>query len=59
MTGRIERVTDNAMLDLNWPAIPDRFRVFLHRECDSAQQLDFRAHMLMHDGVFGRYFAMK
>jgi len=25
--GRMERVSDNAVLDLNWPAIPDQFRL--------------------------------
>jgi len=30
-TGRMERVSDNAVLDLNWPAIPDQFRLVLHR----------------------------
>jgi hypothetical protein len=58
-TGRMERVSDNAILELNWPAVPDQLRLFLHRECDSPQQLDFRAHMLMHDSVFGQYFTAK
>lgn len=58
-TGRIERVTDNAVLELNWPSIPDTFRLLLHRECDSQQQLDHRAYMLMNDAVFGCYFAVK
>jgi hypothetical protein len=58
-TGRIERVTDNAVLDLNWPAIPDQMRLFLGRECDSLEQLDFRAYMLMYDAMFGHYFKSK
>jgi hypothetical protein len=58
-TGRIERVTDNAVLELNWPAIPDQFRLFLRRECDSPEQLGVRAHLLAQDGIFGRYFAVK
>ena len=58
-TGRIERVTDNAVLELNWPSIPDQFRILLHRECDSPEQLERRACMLMSDAVFGRYFSMK
>ncbi|HYM11721.1 MAG TPA: hypothetical protein VEU62_13380 [Bryobacterales bacterium] len=57
-TGRIERVTDNAVLELHWPAISDQFRLLLHRQCDSPQQLDLRAWMLMNDGVFGRCFAV-
>jgi hypothetical protein len=58
-TGRMERVSDNAELELNWPAIPDSIRLFLHRECDSLQQADFRAHMLMHDSLYGKYFVAK
>jgi hypothetical protein len=58
-TGRIERVTDNAVLELNWPAIPDQLRLFLRRECDSPEQLGFRAHLLAQDAVFGRCFAVK
>lgn len=57
-TGRIERATDNAVLELNWPAIPDSLRVFLHRECDSPRQLDFRALMLTNDSVFLRFFSV-
>jgi hypothetical protein len=58
-TGRMERVSDNAELELNWPAIPDSIRLFLHRECDSLQQVDFRAHMLMHDSLYGKYLVAK
>jgi len=58
-TGRIERVTDNAVLELNFPSIPDSFRLIIRRECDSQQQLDHRAYMLMNDAVFGCYFAVK
>lgn len=58
-TGRIERVTDNAVLELSWPSIPDTFRLLLHRECDSQQQLYHRAYMLVNDAVFGRYFIVK
>jgi len=58
-SGRIERVSDNAVLDLNWPAIPDQFRLVLHRECDSPEQLALRAHLLMQDGIFGDYFVRK
>lgn len=54
---RIERVTDGAVIDLNWPAVPDQWRVLLHRECDSDEQLNHRAHMLMNDAIFGRFFA--
>ncbi len=58
-TGRMERVSDNAVLDLNWPAIPDQLRLVLHRECDSPEQLALRAHLLMQDSIFGDYFVPK
>ncbi len=58
-TGRMERVSDSAELELNWPAIPDSLRVYLHRACDSPQQLNFRAYMLMYDSIYGRYFIAK
>lgn len=55
-TGRIERVTDNAELELNWENIPDPMRLTLHRECDSEEQLNLRAMMLMYDSVNADYF---
>jgi hypothetical protein len=33
--------------------------MLLRRECDSQEQLERRAFMLMSDAVFGRYFSMK
>ena len=58
-TGKIERVTDNAELELNWEAIPDDFRLRLHRECDSDEQLQLRAVMLMYDSLNEGYFRTK
>ena len=58
-TGRMERVSDNAILELDWPAIPDSMRMFLSRECDSPRQLDFRAHMLMLDAIYGKCFVAR
>jgi len=58
-TGRMERASDNVVLDLNWPAIPDQFRLILHRECDSPEQLALRAHLLTQDSIFGSYFVRK
>jgi hypothetical protein len=58
-TGRMERVSDNAELQLNWPAIPDHLRAILGRECDTPQQLDFRAFMLMYDSLYGKYLIAK
>jgi hypothetical protein len=57
-SGRIERASDNAVLELNWHSLPDQFRLVLHRECDSAQQLQLRGFLLMNDAVFGRYFTV-
>ena len=55
-TGRIERATDDAALELDWHALTDQMRLTVHETCDSPQQLMLRAHLLMHDSVFGRYF---
>jgi hypothetical protein len=58
-TGRIERVSDNTELTLNWSIIPDSIRIFLHPDCDSPQQLHHRAHMLVNDSIYAKYFAAK
>ena len=58
-TGKIERVTDKAELELNWEAVPDSLRLRLHRECDSDEQLQLRAVMLMYDSLNGQYFRVK
>lgn len=58
-TGEIQRVTDGAILDLNWPAISDEMRSILHRECDSERQLALRASLLASDSVFGQWFAVR
>ncbi len=55
-TGRIERATDDAVLELDWHALPDDMRLSVHQACDSPEQLMLRAHLLMHDSVYGRYF---
>ena len=57
-TGKIERVSDNAVLELNWPAIPDGFRLRLKRECDSDEQLGLRATLLMYDSIYAGYFTV-
>jgi len=54
--GRIERVTDNTKLELDWSVIPDYERLHLHPECDSNDQLHRRAVMLMYDSIYGNYF---
>jgi hypothetical protein len=58
-TGRIERATDDAALELNWHSIPDQFRLVVNREADLARRIQMQAFMLMHDGVFARYFTEK
>ena len=55
-TGHIERAGDNAVLELDWHSLPDQFRLTISRECDSPQQVQMRAFLLMNDGVFGRHF---
>jgi len=55
-TGRIERVSDNAVLELNWPAIPDDFRVHLRREGNLDDQLILRATLLMYDSIYANFF---
>jgi hypothetical protein len=55
-TGRIERATDDAVLELDWHAMPDDMRSSVHQTCDSPEQLMLRAHLLMHDSAYGRYF---
>src|SRR5258706_6758705 len=55
-TRRIERASDNAVLELDWPVVPDSLRMTLRRECDSDDQLMLRAHLLMNDSFFGRFF---
>jgi hypothetical protein len=57
-TGKIERVGDNAVLELNWAAIPDEFRQRLRRECDSDEQLGLRATLLMYDSIYASYFTV-
>jgi len=55
-TGRIERASDGAVLELNWRSLPDQFRLIINRQSDSAARLRMQAFMLMNDGVFARYF---
>lgn len=56
-TGRIERASDDAVLELNWHSLPDQFRLLMDRDVDAESRLQMRAFLLMHDGVFARYFA--
>ena len=58
-TGRIERVTDNAELELNWEAIPDHMRLTMKREYDSNDQFMTLTTMLRFDSHNARYFRVK
>jgi hypothetical protein len=58
-SGRIERVSDNAVLQVNWPAVPDSIRLLLERNASNEEQAHMRALLLTHDGVFGQYFTAK
>lgn len=55
-TKKIERVSDNAELELNWHSLPDQFRLILDRQTDSRGQLRIWGFMLMNDGIFAQYF---
>jgi hypothetical protein len=55
-TGRIERASDNSVLELDWHSLPDQFRLMINRECDSPHQVQMRAFLLTNDGVFAKYF---
>ncbi len=58
-TGKIERVSDNAELELDWSSLPDDMRVKLHPSIDSDEQVYLRATMLMYDSIDGKYFRVK
>jgi hypothetical protein len=53
---RIERAGDNAVLELDWHALPDSFRLTISRACDSEEQLRRRGLLLMQDATYGRCF---
>jgi hypothetical protein len=58
-TGRIERVTDNAELELNWEKIPDQTRMSLDHGDYPQQRLMSLATFLMHDSSYAHYFRVK
>ena len=58
-TGRIERATDGAVLELDWHSLPDQFRLTVKRECDSPDEVQRRALLLISDGTFAQYFRVK
>jgi hypothetical protein len=58
-SGKIERVTDNAELELDWEQIPDNLRVMFQSEPDLPSQCNLLAGFLRRDSVYGRYFRVK
>ena len=57
--GKIERVTDNAELELNWENIPDNLREMIQSEPDLLHQCHLLAGFLRHDSIYGHYFRVK
>ena len=57
--GKIERVTDNAELELDWEHFPDDLREMLQRQPDLPSQCHLLSGFLMHDSVYGVYFRVK
>jgi len=58
-TGKIERVTDNAELELNWEKIPDYMRARLERDHNSPMQLHTLAHYLSRESIYRNFFRVK
>ena len=58
-TGQIERVTDNAELELNWEKIPDQTRMSFDREDYPQQRVMSLATFLMRDSIYAHYFRVK
>lgn len=58
-TGKIERVSDNAELELNWEKIPDYMRARLDRNHNSPMQLHTLAHYLSRESIYRNFFRVK
>jgi hypothetical protein len=57
--GRIERVTDNVELELDWEKIPDDLREMFRSEPDVPHQCNLVAGFLRHDSEYGSFFRVK
>lgn len=57
--GRIERVSDNVELELNWEIVPDYIRAMLDDQTDVRQRYHLLAGFLQHDSVYAKYFRVK
>jgi hypothetical protein len=58
-SGRIERVRDNAVLELNFADLPGELRGLVRPECDGRDQAVVRATMLVLDAVYGKFFVRR
>jgi hypothetical protein len=58
-TGRIERVTDNAELELNWEQIPHNLRQMFRSEHEMPHQCNLLAQFLRFDSRYANYFRVK
>ena len=58
-SGRIERVRDNAVLELNYADLPADVRSLVRPECDGQDQAVIRATMLVLDAVYGKFFVRR
>jgi hypothetical protein len=58
-TGRIERVTDNAELELDWERIPNSLRQMVRSEPDLPRQCNLLAQFLRFDSQYAGYFRVK
>jgi hypothetical protein len=57
--GKIERVTDNVELELDWENLPDELREKFGSERDSQHRCHLMAGFLQFDSLYGRYFQVK
>jgi hypothetical protein len=57
--GRIERVTDNVELELDWENIPDYVRLMIESRTDVRLRSSLLAGFLQRDSVYENYFRVK
>jgi hypothetical protein len=57
--GRIERVTDNVELELDWDNIPDYVRLMIESRTDVRLRSSLLAGFLQRDSVYENYFRVK
>ena len=58
-TGRIERASDNAVLELNYAELPEDVRALVRPKYDGQEQAAVRATMLVLDTVYGKFFVRR